>query len=133
MVVMDRYFDTERYVLRAWTVMPNHVRVLFTLLENSSLSKTLQSWKSFTFKKANQLLGLSGQFWQPEYFDRLINSERQFEFTLRYILNNPVKAGLYKEFQEWQWHGLSAEMMPLVERFYNYKDAGKMPAVRDAD
>jgi REP element-mobilizing transposase RayT len=128
-----RYFDKDRYVLHTWTLMPNHVHVLITLLENSSLSKTLHSWKSFTSKKANQLLGLSGQFWQPEYFDRLIKSERQFEFTLRYILNNPVKAGLCKEFQEWPWFGLSPDMMPLVDRFFGYKDAGKMPAAHNAD
>jgi REP element-mobilizing transposase RayT len=116
-----RYFDGDRYVLHAWTIMPNHVHVLFTLLGESSLSKTLRSWKSFTAKKANQLLGLSGHFWQPEYFDRLIKSERQFEFTLRYILNNPVKAGLCNEFQEWQWFGLCSDIMPLVNRFFDYK------------
>jgi putative DNA methylase len=115
------FFDGNRYVLHAWTIMPNHVHVLFTLLGQSSLSKTLHSWKSFTAKKANELLGLSGNFWQPEYFDRLIKSQRHFEFTLRYILNNPVKAGLCNEFQEWQWFGLSSEVMPLVNRFFDWR------------
>ncbi len=118
--------------------MPNHVHVLFTQLEDWSLSKILHSWKSFTVKQANKLLGSSGCFWQPEYFDRLIKSERQFEFTLRYILNNPVKAGLCKEFQEWPWFGLSSDTIPLVNRFFDYKEddkpnAGKMPAARNAD
>jgi putative DNA methylase len=98
-----RYFDRERYVLHAWTIMPNHVHVLFTLLEGRSLSEILHSWKSFTAKRVNQLRGLSGRFWQPEYFERLIKRERQFEFTLRYILNNPVKAGLCNEFQAVVW------------------------------
>ncbi len=101
--------------------MPNHVHVLFTLSESSSVSSILFSWKSFTAKQANKLLGISGRFWQPQYFDRQIKSERQFEYTLRYILNNPVKAGLCKEFQEWPWYGCSPDMMQLVDRFFGYK------------
>jgi REP element-mobilizing transposase RayT len=114
-----RYFDGKRYVLYAWTIMPNHVHVLFTIIPGLTVSSILHSWKSFTAKQANKLLGTSGRFWQPEYFDRLITSRRQLEFTLRYILNNPVKAGLCKEFQEWPWFGCSSEMMHLVHRFFD--------------
>jgi len=115
-----RYFNGERYDLHAWTIMPNHVHVLFTVAANQTVSSILHSWKSFTSKQANKLLGTSGRFWQPEYFDRLITSSRQLEFTLRYILNNPVKAGLCKEFQQWPWFGCSSTMMGLVHRFFDY-------------
>jgi REP element-mobilizing transposase RayT len=114
------YFDKNRYVLHAWTIMPNHIHVLFTVAAGLTVSSILHSWKSFTSKQANKLLGTSGRFWQPEYFDRLAKSSRQFEFTLRYILNNPVKAGLCKEFQEWPLFGCSSEMMQLVHRFFDY-------------
>jgi hypothetical protein len=40
-----RYFDKERYVQHAWTLMPNHFHILFTILENFSLSKILHSWE----------------------------------------------------------------------------------------
>jgi putative DNA methylase len=115
-----RYFNGERYDLHAWTIMPNHVHVLFTVTAGQTVSSILHSWKSFTSKQANKLLGTSGRFWQPEYFDRLITSSRQLEFTLRYILNNPVKAGLCKEFQQWPWFGCSSTMMGLVHRFFDY-------------
>lgn len=117
-----RYFDGRRYSLHAWTVMPNHVHALLTVFEESTLSSIVYSWKSFTAKQANQVLGITGRFWQPEYFDRVIQSQRQFEFTLRYILNNPVKAGLCKEFQHWPWFGCSAEIIGYVDRFFNWKD-----------
>jgi REP element-mobilizing transposase RayT len=113
-----RYFDGNRYCLHAWTIMPNHVHVLFTLASESNVSSILHSWKSFTAKQANKLLETSGRFWQPEYFDRLIKTSRQFEFTLRYIANNPVKAGLCKEIHEWPWFGCSPDMMEVVRRFF---------------
>ena len=98
-VVVDalRRYDTLHYYLHAWTVMPNHVHVLFTVESNSTLSSVVQGWKGATAFHANRMLARTGRFWQPEYFDVLVKTSRQFEFCLRYILNNPVKAGLCTE------------------------------------
>ena len=113
-----RFFDGQRYILHTWTVMPNHVHVLFTTSGSWNLSSIVHSWKSYTANKANHLLSCSGRFWQPEYFDQLIKSERQFQFAVRYILNNPVKAGLCKEVYEWPWSGCSADIQHLANRFF---------------
>jgi hypothetical protein len=64
------FFDTVRYQLHAWVVMPNHVHVLFSPADGFTLSGILHSWKSFTASEANRLLGRRGRFWQEEYFDR---------------------------------------------------------------
>ncbi len=98
--------------------MPNHVHVLFTLEGSSNLSFIIQSWKGCTALQANRLLGRTGRFWQPEYFDRLIKTTRQFEFYLRYILNNPVKAGLCVEVFQWPWSGCSADLHHVGNRFF---------------
>jgi REP element-mobilizing transposase RayT len=111
-------FDGQRYSLHAWTIMPNHVHVLISLHKDFSLGSLLHSWKSFTANQANQLLGRSGSFWQREYYDRAIRSERQFEFTVRYIFNNPVKAGLCKEVYQWPWSGCSEEILPKIKQFF---------------
>jgi REP element-mobilizing transposase RayT len=113
-----RYFNHQRYELLAWTIMPNHVHVLFQLHAPYNVRSVMHSWKSFTAHEANKLLRRTGEFWQPEYFDRLITSSRQLEFTLRYILNNPVKAGFCKEVSEWRWTGCSEEMQSLAHRFF---------------
>ena len=113
-----RHFNNERYFLHAWTIMPNHVHVLFAPLDSFPLSEILHTWKSFTAKQANRLLKRTGAFWQREYFDKLMKSERQFEFTVRYILNNPVKAGLCEAAFQWPWSGCSAEIQDLVKRFF---------------
>jgi REP element-mobilizing transposase RayT len=113
------YFDNKRYFLHSWTIMPNHVHVLLRVAETSNLSSIVHGWKSYTANQINRLLGRSGRLWQPEYYDRLIRSERQFEFTVRYILNNPVKAGLCKEAFQWRWSGCSVEITSLLNRFFS--------------
>lgn len=93
-------FDGERYHLHAWVIMPNHVHVLFTPL-HGSVSDIVHSWKSFTAKKANRILGRDGRFWQEDYFDRYIRDENHFNATVEYIRQNPVKAGLCHAPHDW--------------------------------
>ena len=97
-----RFFDGERYRLLAWCVMPNHVHVVVRPFEGNELSKIMQSWKSFTAKRINKMIGRKGKFWQDEYYDRLIRDETHLEQALVYIVKNPIKAGL----KDWKWVGV---------------------------
>ena len=60
------HFDAQRYLLVAWCIMPNHVHVVFSPIAGYSPAQVLQSWKGFTARRANQLLGKSGAFWERE-------------------------------------------------------------------
>lgn len=95
------YFHAQRYRLVAWCVMPNHVHVVLRQLPGHGLAEVLHSWKSFTASKANALLGLSGAFWQHEYYDHLVRDEAEYYRVINYVLDNPVKAGL----TDWPWCG----------------------------
>jgi REP element-mobilizing transposase RayT len=79
--------------------MPNHVHVLLQTIGNFSLAAILHSWKSYSAKAANQILGRSGEFWQREYYDRLIRNAAEFDRATRYIQENPSKASL----KNWPW------------------------------
>jgi REP element-mobilizing transposase RayT len=83
--------------------MPNHVHAMIEPKADWALADVVGSWKSFTAKQANKLLGRTGAFWQREYFDRYIRSERHYATTIAYIENNPAKAGLVPEAHLWRW------------------------------
>ena len=97
------HFNGDRYRLHGWVIMPNHVHVLVTPLGDHSLSGVVHSWKSYTAKQANKLLGRSGPFWHADYFDRFMRDEGHFVTTLEYIHGNPVKAGLCRDPSAWEW------------------------------
>jgi len=94
------HFDGARYRVLAWAIMPNHVHALVETLI-TPMAEILHGWKSYTSKAANRLLGREGEFWQTESFDRFIRDEEHFGKAVRYIENNPVKAGLVKSAAEW--------------------------------
>ncbi len=127
-----RHFAGERYDLIAWVVMPNHVHVLIRAYEGIPLGKIVQSWKSYTGRRIRPLMedmyhcridGRAGArrsqarrsqedqtpaqplqgVWTREYWDRFVRNERHFETVVAYIHENPVKAGLVGEAQDWLW------------------------------
>lgn len=94
-----RIWDRKRYRLVTWCVMPNHVHVIFRLLPGQKLAAVLRSWKSYTARMANRLLGRGGVFWQRQYYDRLIRNGDEFDRAVRYVMSNPERAGL----RDWKW------------------------------
>lgn len=102
----------KRYDLIAYTVMPNHVHLLVKTYENFDLKQIVHSWKSYTaneIKKeiAGKLPALPAKVWQCDYWDRFIRDENHFKKAIEYIHNNPVKAGLVKLPEKWEWSSLN--------------------------
>ena len=109
--------DAKEYELVAYTIMPNHVHVVFGIGEHGlfehvtqiddlsykPLSKIVGSLKRQTAKESNRILGRKGAFWQDETYDRVVRDAKELEMIVRYVLNNPVKAGIVKEWREWKW------------------------------
>jgi REP element-mobilizing transposase RayT len=100
-LVLDalEHFHNDRYKLYTLCIMPNHVHLLFRPFDGYVLDKILHSWKSYTSTKANEHLNRSGVFWQKEYYDHLVRDPQEFDRILKYILENPEKAGL----KDWPW------------------------------
>lgn len=90
--------DGKQYELLAYSVMPNHVHMVCTPICADEgfvpLAKILQSLKGFTARKANQILGRSGDFWQHESYDHVVRDNNELERIVVYVLKNPRKAGL---------------------------------------
>jgi putative DNA methylase len=101
------YFDGVRYRLIAWVVMPNHVHVLIEMVEGYPLGGIVHSWKSYTAKEANRILGRTGQFWFREYFDRYIRDAGHFARAIQYVHDNPVAAGLVDAPENWLFSSAS--------------------------
>ena len=102
------WFDGDRYDMITWCIMPNHVHVLLRQTGKTQIAQVVRSWKNWSARRANELLGRTGAFWMRDYYDREIRSRRHRTFTRRYIELNPVKAGLCRTPEDWPW-GSAAE------------------------
>jgi putative transposase len=77
----------------AWVVMPDHVHWLVQL-KDASLQSLMRQVKSRSTKAVNNLSGSMGQLWQAGFHDRALRKEEDLLATARYVVANPVRAGL---------------------------------------
>jgi putative transposase len=97
-----RSFHGQRYELRAWLVMPNHVHALFKV-HDVPMAEILESWKKHTANNANRHLHRRGAFWQADYWDTFMRDNAHELATRDYIENNPAAAGLSLDPKTWPW------------------------------
>ncbi len=97
------HLNTTAIELYCFTIMSNHVHALFSVNDiDTDLYKIMQLHKSFTAKKANIILQREGAFWEPESYDHIVRAG-EFDKIVLYILQNAVKAGLVKKWEDWKW------------------------------
>ena len=122
-----RRLDGDAYRLDAYSVMSNHVHSVFRPLVNEeliqeilrsqddglsgipALSKIMHTIKGASARACNLMLGRSGVFWERESFDHVIRSGK-LNKTVRYVLNNPVKVGLVRNWEDYRWNYCRKEL-----------------------
>jgi putative transposase len=99
------YRDGKVYNLFAYSLMPNHLHLVFQPIteKKGELIKIMHSLKRFTAAECNQLLNRSGSFWQAESYDHVIRNQDELERIIFYVISNPVKAGLVKKWSQWPY------------------------------
>ena len=74
----------------AFVVMPDHLHWLFQLNQHKNLSKVMQSLKTLSAKTIGKAI------WQAGYYDHAVRKDEDIQAIARYIVANPMRAGLVK-------------------------------------
>ncbi|MCB1218575.1 transposase [bacterium] len=91
------YFHGERYKLRAYVVMDNHVHIVLVMLAGNDLSDQLKSIKRYTAIHINRMRGRSGKLWQKASYTRILFDNSAVASCSEYVMSNPQR----------RWHGIS--------------------------
>ena len=78
----------------AWVLMPDHAHWLIQLGARDALPQVISRLKAASARSANQMLGMQGQLWQRSYHDHALRHDEDLKTAARYIIANPVRAGL---------------------------------------
>jgi putative transposase len=77
----------------AWVVMPDHFHWLIEL-KNGTLPDLMRGTKSRSARAVNAALSRSDCLWQKGYYDQAVRREEGLKRLARYIVANPLRAGL---------------------------------------
>ncbi|MFJ2710352.1 REP-associated tyrosine transposase [Pseudomonas sp. NPDC087346] len=80
----------------AWVVMPDHFHWLVEL-QCGSLGDLMQKTKSLSAKAVNKSVGHKVSLWQKGFHDRALRREEDLIKMARYIVANPLRAGLVEK------------------------------------
>jgi REP element-mobilizing transposase RayT len=87
--------ESELVTSMAWVVMPDHLHWLFQL-QQGSLSELACRIKSRSSRSINLVRGENNRIWQRGYHERALRRDENIKDAARYIIMNPLRAGLVK-------------------------------------
>ena len=84
-----------------YVLMPSHLHLFFELVQ-PGLKTCLEQFKRWTAHQSCKVAGLDvNRFWQDEWFDHWSRSDPEDDRIVWYMRQNPVKAKLVEQYEDW--------------------------------
>jgi REP element-mobilizing transposase RayT len=84
----------------AYVLMPDHLHWLFSL-NNSNLAAVMHSLKGFSANRLSRDFGVDAPVWQNGFHDHGIRREQDLRNLARYVVANPLRAGLVDSIRDY--------------------------------
>lgn len=99
--------EISDFLVHAWCLMGNHIHLLLQQ-GDTPLSDIMKSIEIRFVARYNKKHERSGHLFQDRFLSEPITDDRYFLAVLRYILQNPVKAGLVQAPEAYRWSSYKA-------------------------
>ena len=87
----------------AWVLMPDHFHGLLRIDGDIPLSRIVQDLKGRSACALRKASGCKGGSWQRAYYDRALRKEDDRLAIARYIVANPLRAGLCSSISDYPY------------------------------
>lgn len=94
----------QKYGVAIWSycLMNNHVHFVCVPDKEDSLSRTFNTLHMRYSQYANRRKGASGHLWQGRFYSSILDESHAYA-AVRYVENNPVRAGLVIDAEDYEW------------------------------
>ena len=89
--------------LIAFTIMPDHLHMIFQLGDKLTLSRVVRCFKGNCVSRLRTVLPQTKKIWQKGYYDRCIRDERELKTQARYVIANPLRKGLCNQIGDYPY------------------------------
>ena len=109
---------TEKYSVKIWAycLMNNHVHFIAVPVKQDSLAKTFNTLHMRYAQHINMRNKTTGHLWQGRFFSCALD-ERHLYAGIRYVENNPVRALITKEAEEYPWSSAQSHIKKISDSF----------------
>jgi putative transposase len=106
MNIVKRSKKKYKFSLYNFVIMNNHIHFIIYPHNDKSLPRIMQWILSVFAKYYNKINKLKGHTWGGRYWSKIINDIKQFIDTFNYISDNPVKAQMVRDADDYKYGGL---------------------------
>lgn len=110
----EEYAVKYKLLILAYCLMPNHVHFAVVPSMLDALSKSLKICHMLYAQYFNRRNARVGHLWQGRFYSSTLEESHLYA-VIRYIENNPVRAGLVAKAEDWQWSS-AREHLRIDER-----------------
>jgi putative transposase len=114
---MLEYRDKGNYLLHEFVVMPDHLHILITPDNSTSLERAMQLIKGGSSHEIHKVRGSTASIWQSGFHESRVRDAADYK-KRDYIHFNPVAAKLVERPEQWRYSSASGnyELDPIPQR-----------------
>jgi len=106
--LLDRTLKKHGGRIHACCLMTNHYHVVYETTEVGQLSAALQYLNSTYARIYNEICGRRGYLFERPFHSEPVTTERPAISVCRYVVNNPVRAGMTARAGDYRWSSFRA-------------------------
>ena len=107
LLLLDQICETYNWLCHAYCLMGNHYHILIET-PDANLGKGMRQLNGMYSQKHNNAHGRVGHVFQGRYKAILVEKQAYLLELARYIVLNPVRAGMVKQVRDWPWSSYRA-------------------------
>jgi putative transposase len=104
-VIVDAWQKANVWLVGRYVIMPDHIHLFCA--PNTFPMKPLQQWVKYWKSLASLSWPRPNNhpLWQRDSWDTQLRRHESYDSKWEYVINNPVRAGLVKEPDDWPFQG----------------------------
>jgi len=134
--ILGKKKEGKEFYLHAFCLMDNHVHLLISE-GTEDIAKVMKRVNVSYVQYFNKKYRRIGHLFQDRYNSEAVEDDKYVMALMRYILRNPVKAGLVRKAREYKWSSYGSyinehdyfrsivDLEPVLELFSNRKEAAQ--------
>jgi REP element-mobilizing transposase RayT len=84
-----------------YVIMPDHIHCFVRIAPQQKIGTTVRLLK----RALSSMIAIPPPHWQPGFFDHVLRHGESYSEKWNYVFQNPVRAGLVEQPEEWPFQG----------------------------
>jgi len=101
--LLEAWTEADAWLIGAYVIMPDHIH-LFCAPKNEKIA--IEQWIAFWKRQFRRKVGPTAPRFQSRGFHHRLRRDENYHEKWEYVQANPVRAGLVKNAEEWNYQGV---------------------------